>query len=416
MELSEIQRLYLYTIFDYFHQQGKWPTYGFIERQIIQTHRDFDMRSVSSTMPSGFASAFAFNVNRKHEAVLTIPALYVCPDAEDDLADFVEVVSFCVDKYFGPEENNLEVISEEIRENLSLSDLSIRKVGQLILAEGAFFSSFGQRDTDGNNWVCSLREGIEGIARFDNVHSIGEYLEKRDPPPRIVSSPGAGTGSTIPASITPNVEMAVSVNPPERKGITIMNNTYDARTKAFISYSHKDKKYLEELHDHLKPLERQGTVEFWDDTRLKGGEDWREAIKKAMKEARVAILLVSRHFLASDFIARDELPPLLEAAEKEGAVILPIVIGRSLFEESKIFKFQGFNAPSKPLNVMPPNKRDEIWVQVARRVREILEENADDVSTPNLLKPDTTKKLPKPVAVGQEITEGLKGLSTFLCK
>jgi hypothetical protein len=45
-----------------------------------------------------------------------------------------------------------------------------------------------------------------------------------------------------------------------------------ARTKVFISYSHKDTKWLKRLQVHLKPLERDGVVERWDDTQIVPGK------------------------------------------------------------------------------------------------------------------------------------------------
>jgi internalin A len=80
------------------------------------------------------------------------------------------------------------------------------------------------------------------------------------------------------------------------------------RTGIFISYSHKDQKWLEELQVHLKPLIREQDIDIWDDTRLKVGVRWREEIRGAIQRAKAAVLLISPNFMASDFIAQSELP------------------------------------------------------------------------------------------------------------
>jgi hypothetical protein len=145
------------------------------------------------------------------------------------------------------------------------------------------------------------------------------------------------------------------------------------RTKVFISYSHKDSKWLTRLHEHLAPLVRDNIIEIWDDTKIRAGAIWGEEIKKAIGSAKVAVLLISKSFLASDFINSVELPPLLSAAEKEGAVILPLIIGHCMFDESReLSQFQSVNPPSKPLVSMSETEQDALFVTLCREIQSAL--------------------------------------------
>lgn len=172
-----------------------------------------------------------------------------------------------------------------------------------------------------------------------------------------------------------------------------MVSSSSVRTKVFISYSHKDKKFLDELHRHVRFLERAGKVNSWDDTKIAPGSQWHEEIKKAIASAKVAVLLVSADFLASEFIAEDELPLLLAAAKQEGAIILPVIVSSCLFAESNIAQFQAINSPSKPLREMSPGQRDEVWVQVAQLIEEQLKLLLpQDTSLPVFSPPRKTKE------------------------
>jgi len=100
----------------------------------------------------------------------------------------------------------------------------------------------------------------------------------------------------------------------------------------------------------------------------------REEIKNAIESAKVAVLLVSADFLASDFIATDELPSLLNAAQEDGATILPVIVSPSRFRHTQsLSQFQTVNNPSKPLTSMDKHKREEVFVQVSEHVAAAVE-------------------------------------------
>jgi len=147
-----------------------------------------------------------------------------------------------------------------------------------------------------------------------------------------------------------------------------------SRTHVFISYSHGDKSWLERLRVHLRPLVRDGLIDLFDDTKIKPGARWRDEIKQALEKARVAILLISADFLASDFIAEDELPPLLKKAQAGGATILPVIVSACRFRrEKKLSEYQAVNDPQKPLANLTVAESEQVLSAVSEAVEEALD-------------------------------------------
>lgn len=70
----------------------------------------------------------------------------------------------------------------------------------------------------------------------------------------------------------------------------------------FISYCQRDVEYKEQFETFLAPLQSQGTlgIKTWSDQDIQIGANWQDEIDKRIKEAEVAVFLITPHFLASD--------------------------------------------------------------------------------------------------------------------
>ena len=139
--------------------------------------------------------------------------------------------------------------------------------------------------------------------------------------------------------------------------------------RVFVCYSHRDRKHVDRLRVHVRPLERSGAIDLWDDTKLIPGTRWRDEIAAAIAHAKAAVLLVSADFLASNFIVENELPPLLAGAKDTGTMILPVIVGACRFSETPALSvFQAVNNPTRPLAVLPVAERERTWLRVANSI------------------------------------------------
>jgi hypothetical protein len=147
----------------------------------------------------------------------------------------------------------------------------------------------------------------------------------------------------------------------------------ESRNRAFICYSHADQHWLDRLLVHLNPLQRDNVLKPWSDRDIHIGDDWRSEIDTALDSARVAILLVSADFLASEFIQTVELPRLLAAAESGGCRVVPILVAASAFNQTpSISRFQHANPGGRTLGAMPAEEAEQVLADVARMIDELL--------------------------------------------
>jgi TIR domain-containing protein len=157
---------------------------------------------------------------------------------------------------------------------------------------------------------------------------------------------------------------------PKSTSLPTSSTSTCARDKIFVSYSHKDKPQFEEFKRMLAPALRTGAIEVWDDTKIRSGTRWEDEIRTALSSTKIAVLLVSDHFLASDFIVKKELQPLLEASSNEGVIILWLCLTHCNYELLEIQSLQCAHDVSRPLDTLSRPKRKGILKKI---VTELIE-------------------------------------------
>jgi len=145
--------------------------------------------------------------------------------------------------------------------------------------------------------------------------------------------------------------------------------TRTQRTQVFISYSRKDAECLGRLRVHLDGLD----VDYWVDTRIDPGKDWRAEIDAALARAKVAVLLLSGDFLRSEFIRTVELPAILAAQASDGLVTLPVHVRPCRLKAfPELERLQAVNAPAEPMIDMNEADQDRLGMRLADEIDKVL--------------------------------------------
>src|SRR6516225_4846835 len=138
-----------------------------------------------------------------------------------------------------------------------------------------------------------------------------------------------------------------------------------ARDVVFISYSHRDGDWLSRL---LTSLKVYASLDVWADKYIEAGGQWRRDIATALSRSSVGVLLVSDHFLASDFIRNEELPQLLSAAGTGEMTIFAIPVSSSGYKATPLAQLQFAHPPDEPLDGLRVPKRNAVFARLAEQI------------------------------------------------
>lgn len=149
--------------------------------------------------------------------------------------------------------------------------------------------------------------------------------------------------------------------------------TYTVRI--FLSWCHRDKTAVQTLVRDLRPTLKLFTdldVEWWQDSHLMCGEEFTPAIRDRIDEADFGLLLVSSHYLASDFIRTHELPRFAGPAADRGPLpvkLTPLPPFGPAYDFGGLDKLNMFSLDGKAFTETRANRRTDFTNQLAEALR-----------------------------------------------
>lgn len=100
----------------------------------------------------------------------------------------------------------------------------------------------------------------------------------------------------------------------------------NAKSQAFVSYSHKDESLRAALDAHLSGLVSQGVIQLWHDRAIEAGAEWEAEIQAHLEAADIVLLLISADFLASPYCYASEMKRAVQRHEQGLARVIPIIL------------------------------------------------------------------------------------------
>jgi hypothetical protein len=108
-----------------------------------------------------------------------------------------------------------------------------------------------------------------------------------------------------------------------RRSASLGQATARGAMKAFISYSHLDRRLVENFRKHLKPL---AGVDVWIDQMILAGDKWEDAILRQLNDAGLILFCISADFLWSHYIEQVEVTTARERMARGECAVVPVIL------------------------------------------------------------------------------------------
>ncbi len=143
--------------------------------------------------------------------------------------------------------------------------------------------------------------------------------------------------------------------------------------KVFYCYARADKKFCDDLDQHLGALKRAGMIQTWSDRDIALGTDWKVQIADRIDQSDIILLLVSPDFIASDYAFGVEMRQAMEQQESKRTRIIPVLLRPTISWQTTPFgKLHSLPTDAKPVTDWKDS--DAAFADIAYGIRRVVNE------------------------------------------
>lgn len=220
--------------------------------------------------------------------------------------------------------------------------------------------------------LASPQDVFPTIPLFSPVHlpSIEETIQDEtvlaEGDPLLSSFSPLDDGSLLSIRLLPTISEVIS-------RIPVPPPIDPQQIEIFISYSHRDRKYREELDIFLEHLRRIYPTTVWYDGEILPGEDFEREIERHLHRAHIILLLVSQFFIASRYCREKELKPAIQRHIAGEARVIPVIVRPATWRDDEILgRLQALPKYGKP--IVEWQSKDAAYLNVAQGLRRVIKE------------------------------------------
>jgi len=146
-----------------------------------------------------------------------------------------------------------------------------------------------------------------------------------------------------------------------------------AKIEVLLCYAREDSAYMQALAIYLGALRRQGIFEVWHDRQIQPGRDWLREMEIHLMTAQIIVLLISQHFLNSDYCYDVQMVKAVERHRRAEVCLVPVILRPVYYGKTPFAHVQPLPTEGKPVRSRHWRNQGEAFFDVSEGIRKVAE-------------------------------------------